>query len=196
MRRTVAYAALILAAVMVATVIPTEAEGMIYEDTLRLHILANSDFEEDQRLKIKVRDALLDKYSILLSESTDTDAACREVESRLGEIEEYAKAVIKDLGYSYDVHAYIGKEWYDTRVSEDFTLPCGVYSSLRIVIGEGAGQNWWCVMYPPICTELATENSGGDNLGYTSEEMTLISGKYNVKFKFLELISVAFTKNS
>ena len=92
----------------------------------------------------------------------------------------------------------LGEEWYETRDYDGFSLPCGYYTSLRILIGEGEGKNWWCVMYPPLCTELASESAPADDglIDYTKEEMILISsGKYNIKFKILEDLSRVFAKN-
>ena len=91
----------------------------------------------------------------------------------------------------------MSEEWYDTRVYEGFALPEGIYSSLRVIIGDGAGKNWWCVMYPPLCTSLAVEKAPSDDgiINYTKEELSLIEGKgYNIKFKGLELLSKLFSK--
>ena len=121
------------------------------------------------------------------------------VEQLLPEIEEDARVWIGELGYHYDVKASLSVEWYETREYEDFTLPAGYYSSLRIIIGEGKGQNWWCVMYPPLCMEMASESAPRDDgvIDYSKEEIRLItSGKYQVKFKILEELSRAFEKNS
>ena len=112
-------------------------------------------------------------------------------------IEADCKTWIKEQGYSYSVKCQLSEEWYDTRVYEDFTLPCGIYKSLRIIIGNGDGKNWWCVMYPPLCTSLATEKADKDDsiINYTNEELYLIeNSQYNIKFKSLELISQLFYK--
>ena len=121
------------------------------------------------------------------------------MEQLLPEIEGDARVWIGELGYNYDVKASLSVEWYETREYEDFTLPAGYYSSLRIIIGEGKGQNWWCVMYPPLCMEMASESAPRDDgvIDYSKEEIRLItSGKYQVKFKILEELSRAFEKNS
>ncbi len=189
----------IMIVTMVIGAMPTEAEGEIYKDTLRLHILANSDLVEDQALKIKLRDRILLKYGNILREGDSISDAKATVDVLLPEIESDARLWIKELGYDYDAKATLSIEWYDTREYEDFTLPAGYYSSLRIIIGEGDGQNWWCVMYPPLCMEMASEPSPGDDgiIDYTKEEITLItSGKYQVKFKILEELSRTFKKSS
>ena len=198
MKRIVYCALVMLVATLVLAALPTDAEAEIYEDTIRLHILANSDSKEDQALKIKIRDKLLIEYGECLNKFGTKDEAEVEIKEILPEIERSAEEWIRELGYDYDVKAEIGCEWYETRDYGDFSLPCGYYTSLRVIIGEGDGQNWWCVMYPPLCTELATEDAPGDDgvIDYTKEELLLINGgKYQVKFKILEELSRTFAKN-
>ena len=180
----------ILAAMLIACAIPTEADAEIYSDTLRLHILAASDSDEDQALKLRVRDGILAEYSAQLSEVTDLEDARVAIEARLPAIVATAERIVADAGYDYTVTASLGEEWYDTRDYGDVSLPRGVYTSLIIRIGKGQGRNWWCVMYPPMCLDLATDAPSDDWASdYTGEELSLISGKYRVKFKLLELIS-------
>ena len=185
----------VLFATLVMAALPTEAEAAIYEDTIRLHILAASDKEEDQRLKLEIRDELLKKYGSELKSSQNIDAAKEKIESLLPEIESFVNEEIRERGFSYEASATLSFEWYDTREYENFTLPKGEYASLRIIIDEGAGKNWWCVMFPPLCLDIATENAPSDDgiIDYTKEEISLIKNeKYNVKFKILELLSDAF----
>ena len=180
----------ILAAMLIACAIPTEADAEIYSDTLRLHILAASDSDEDQALKLRVRDGILAEYSAQLSEMTDLEDARATLEARLPDIVATAERIVTEAGYDYTVTASLGEEWYDTRDYGEVSLPRGVYTSLIIRIGKGQGRNWWCVMYPPMCLDLATDAPSDDwTSGYTGEELSLISGKYRVKFKLLELIS-------
>lgn len=184
---------------LLISALPTDAEANIYEDTIRLHILANSDSKEDQALKISVRDGLLLKYGERLRSAGSFEGAAQLAEDLLSEIESFAEELINAEGYDYSVTAILSEEWYETRDYDGFSLPCGIYTSLRILIGEGEGKNWWCVMYPPLCTELACEDAPADDgfIDYTKEELILISGsKYNVKFKILEDLSRVFSKNS
>ena len=188
----------LLLATMLAALLPTEAEARIYEDTLRLHILANSDSEEDQELKLEIRDKILEKYADRLKDSGNITEAEGIALALLSDIERDAEEWVRELGYDYPVTVTLTQEWYDTREYEDFTLPCGYYDSLQVIIGSGGGKNWWCVMYPPLCMDIATERAPVDDaaLNYTKEELMLISGKkYNVKFKILEIVSEAFAKN-
>ena len=187
-----------LIATLMLAAFPTDAEADIYEDTIRLHILAESDSTEDQELKIAVRDRLLLKYGELLRAGGSFEEAKRVASELLPEIEKSAEEWIRELGFDYGVTATLTEEWYETREYESFSLPAGYYTSLRVIIGEGAGKNWWCVMYPPLCMELASEDAPRDDgvIDYTNEEITLItSGKYNVKFKILEELSRVFAKN-
>ena len=184
---------------LLISALPTDAEANIYEDTIRLHILANSDSKEDQALTISVRDGLLLKYGERLRSAGSFEGAAQLAEGLLSEIECFAEELINAEGYDYSVTAILSEEWYETRDYDGFSLPCGIYTSLRILIGEGEGKNWWCVMYPPLCTELACEDAPADDgfIDYTKEELILISGsKYNVKFKILEDLSRVFSKNS
>ncbi len=197
MKKGLLFSCALLFLTLIIAVVPTEAEAMIYEDTVRLHILANSDSEEDQALKLKIRDRLLLKYGESLGEAKDAEGAILLGEKLLSEIEADSEKWIAEYGCDYEVKATLTEEWYDTREYEDFTLPSGIYYSLRVIIGEGAGKNWWCVMYPPLCTDIATEPSVHDDaiFGYSDSEVKLISGKgYNIKFKSLELLSKVFYK--
>lgn len=177
-------------------VIPTEEEFKIYDSTVRLHVLANSDSEEDQELKLMVRDALLN--SIIDLNSSSKEEAIKNIESHKQELEEIAKTVIKNNGIDYDVKIEIGKELYPTKHYEDFALPAGEYTSVRVVIGKGEGKNWWCVLYPPLCTNSAMryDEEACIQAGLTKDQYDLItsneSGKYRVKFRFLEFASEVF----
>ena len=186
---------ILLLAVIIIAVIPTENESAIYDDTIRLHILANSDSREDQELKLGIRDMVLEKYGQKLSGYGTKEEALDRISNLTPDIKRDVDERLREHGKKYTSRVEIGLEWYDTRKYEDFTLPCGYYSSLRIMLGEAEGQNWWCVMYPPLCLDIATESAPTDDgvINYTKEETRLISkGGYNLKFKILELMSEAF----
>ena len=196
MKRLIGGCICLLLATVFLAIIPTEAESAIYEDTIRLHILANSDSDEDQRLKLKVRDEVLKSFSSELDELASKSDAEEKISILLENIKCFAQDVVICEGYTYKVDVTLSEEWYDTREYEDFTLPAGIYTSLRIIIGEGCGRNWWCVMFPPLCLDMATESAPQDDAikKYSSEEISLISGRgYNVKFKLLEMFSNAFS---
>ena len=182
---------MILFSTLFIALVPTEAEAAIYDDTIRLHILAESDSAEDQTLKIKIRDMILEKYSDELSGQTIDEAKKKALE-KIPDIEKDVNAKIEEEGYRYTATAALCEEWYGTREYDGFTLPAGVYTSLKVVIGEGEGKNWWCVMYPPLCLDVATSESAPS---YTDDEFALISKSgYRVKFKLLEAVSYVFGK--
>ena len=196
MKKLITYTIMILCVTAIIAVIPTEAEGAIYEDTVRLHILANSDSDEDQELKIKLRDDILTEFATELSAFESADAAKESLGNVLPKIEDFSEEKIKEYGYSYSVAVTLTEEWYDTREYENFTLPCGYYTSLRVIIGDGEGKNWWCVMYPPLCLDMALEKAPADDgvKKYSDSEFNLISGNgYKAKFKIMEIISGIFS---
>lgn len=192
------WAVAILAATLLLAILPTEYEGAIYEDTVRLHIIANSDKKEDQDLKLEIRDKLLLEYGDELSGISSKGEAEKLLSSRTDEIEGDVRLWLNELGSDASAEVELGTEWYDRREYENFTLPAGYYTSLRVILGEGEGKNWWCVMYPPLCLDLATEKAPSDDalLGYTESEVTLIEGGgYQIRFKLLELVSRALKQN-
>ena len=184
----------ILAATLLLAVMPTEADAAIYTDTIRLHVLANSDSEEDQKTKLAVRDDLLLTYAEVLGASRSMEEAEETVRSLLPAMREHVNNFLAARGVNYGAEITFSVEWYDTRVYESFTLPSGYYPSLRVLLGRADGKNWWCVMFPPLCLDMATEDAPADDgLGaYSESERRLISGEYQVRFKLLEVISGAF----
>ena len=133
--------------------------AQVREETFRLHIIANSDSERDQENKLAVRDALLEEYSLMLNES-DVKSAAFTCEFLKEEIALSAKRALAVNGDGSDVAVEVCKMYFDTREYEDgFTLPAGEYEALRVIIGEGKGRNWWCVMYPPLCLPAASQES-------------------------------------
>lgn len=163
----------------------TESEA-ISDQVLRLHILANSDSEEDQQLKLKVRDAILEEYNFYKMSSLEE--AERYVADNLEAITQTAQQVVYNEGYNYTVKVEIVNMFFDTRRYEDFTMPAGRYNALRITIGDAKGHNWWCVLYPPLCIPAAEpEQELEENL--TDEQCELVgdSPKYDVRFAFVEV---------
>jgi stage II sporulation protein R len=132
-------------------------------DTLRLHIIANSDSEADQKNKLLVRDAILVEYGGLLGASGDVKGACT-LASFLGEdIAVTARKTLQEQNNLSDVSVSLTQMYFDTREYDDgLILPAGRYNALRVVIGDGAGQNWWCVLYPPLCVPAAMKDPPKD----------------------------------
>lgn len=171
----------------------------IAESVFRLHILANSDSQEDQELKIKVRNALLEYMNSLCSECTSKEEAINLVELNQEKFREIALNTIQQNGYNYDVKINIGNFQFPTKNYGDISLPAGFYDALRVEIGEAKGQNWWCVMFPPLCfvdisSGIVPDESKKlmeDNL--SEEEFALVSDNANTeiqfKFKILEFFT-------
>ena len=162
------------------------------DKVVRLHVLANSDSEEDQALKLKVRDRVLERAAELLEDSGDRDEAEARLTEALPELEGLAAAEIAANGYDYPVTARLEETSFTTREYDGFTLPAGKYLALRVVIGEGAGQNWWCVVFPPLCLGSVSETTAetAASAGFSEDEISLITGEnegYVVKFKAMEL---------
>ena len=176
---------IILCVTLVAAAIPTDAEAAIYGDTVRLHIRARSDSERDQAVKLTIRDKILEKYAYTPTPCSKNEAEAM-IYARLSEIEDDVNLWLEESGCEYGCEVRLTEEWFDTRDYGEYSLPAGVYTSLTIELGGGEGQNWWCVMYPPMCKEVAV----GKVSAYTGEEARLIyGGRYAVKFKLLELAS-------
>ena len=157
----------------------------IRRQVFRLHVLASSDSEQDIALKLAVRDAVLEGRPEIFS-----DAACKEEARRLAakhleEIEQIAHDEILRLGHSYEVSAQIVDMYFGTGRYEGFILPAGRYGAVRIVIGQGSGQNWWCIMFPPMCIPAAQPSDT------SLEEQIARLGQtpnYRPKFAVVELI--------
>lgn len=172
--------------------LPVHSEAEIYDNVLRLHVIANSDSEEDQALKLKVRDALLEGSSELFMNCNNRNDASKAVEENRSRLEDIAKKTVLDAGYGYPVKIELGEEKYPTRSYGEICFPAGNYLSLRVIIGEGAGQNWWCVLFPPMCLSAASYSDIETvPLGLTGEQYKLITEtddpKYTVRFKILEV---------
>lgn len=155
----------------------------ISNKVLRLHILANSDSTEDQNLKLGLKNYFLENTSDLFSGKTLEENIEIAKKNTLA-LEVLCNKFITESGYDYDTKVIVDKEYFDTRVYDDFTLPAGVYNSIKIVIGEGSGHNWWCIVFPSVCLYSCSE-SMSDYL--TEEEMELISDGYTPKFKIIEI---------
>lgn len=164
----------------------------IKDDVLRLHIRANSDSEFDQELKLKVRDRILNDTGDLFYSVMTYEEAVEKTNEALPKIIESAKDEIKNQGYDYDVKANLDYSYFGTRHYDGYTLPAGNYMALNLEIGEGKGQNWWCVMFPSLCfidiSSGVVDNEAKQNLQENLEEesYSIISdtNNSNVKFKF------------
>ena len=165
----------------------------IPNNVFRFHILANSDTEEDQALKLKVRDKVLERTKILFDTANSKSDAEEFVKANLETIEEIAQNEVYKNGYNYPVKAEIVNMHFDTRHYESYTLPAGMYDALRITIGNAKGHNWWCVMYPSICISTADEGKDRAKDVLSDDEYSLVTDdKVEYKFFIVELFQKIF----
>lgn len=186
----------------------------VYERVLRLHVIANSNSEADQALKYEVRDAVLAATRDMLAYCSDKKDAVERVNASRSLILDAAAKTLSLGGADYGADMLVGQENYPERVYEGAAYPAGEYTSVRIVLGEGKGENWWCVLFPPLCLSAALEQkadatlplSPADSLaapddaveaGITDKQYGIITEtqntpKYRLKFKLFELIAELF----
>ena len=169
-----------------------QSQEQLSEKVVRLHVLANSDSEEDQALKLTVRDAVLEEAERLLKRTENRGEAEGLLRGQLLELEQLANETVRNAGYEYPVTVKLEEVEFPTRTYEGFSLPAGEYLALRVLIGEAAGRNWWCVVFPPLCTVAAAEfPEVAEDAGFSDAEIALITEEtagYVVKFKLLEWI--------
>ena len=187
---------ILLVILMALSFLPVHGEQEVYDTVVRLHVLANSDSEEDQALKLKVRDGVLETAAPLLEGCSSQAEAIEVLTAHLADLEAAASAVIKAEGREDKVTVLLGEEDYPTRTYETCAFPAGTYVSLRVCIGEAAGQNWWCCLFPPLCLSAATATEQNEDafiqVGLTKDQYGIITEtgktKYKVRFKILEVI--------
>ena len=180
-------------AVLVCTALPTEGEEAVYTDVVRLHVLANSDTAEDQGLKIAVRDCILSTYGEALSALSSASEAEALLEASLPDIQKTVETFLEERDAPRTVTVKVTEEYFETRAYEDITLPAGTYTALTVTLGEGKGQNWWCVLYPALCTEGAFgERVAAEEAFEEGEYKLLTKSGYAVKFRTLELLGSLF----
>ena len=164
----------------------------------RLHILANSNLKEDQELKLKVRDNIIEYMNSLSYINLSKEDAIKLTNENLDKIKEIAENTIIQSGYNYNVDVEIGNFYFPTKHYANVSLPAGYYDALRIKIGKAEGENWWCSLFPPLCfTDISSGVIDTDNLNALEEnlskdEFEIITGnneKITFKFKLVELLS-------
>ncbi|MCR5208552.1 MAG: stage II sporulation protein R [Eubacterium sp.] len=157
----------------------------ISDKIFRLHIIANSDSEADQILKLRVRDNILECADSIYKNCNCIQSAVKVSSENLEVFKEAARKTIAFYGYTYDIKAYVTKDFFGTRKYDGFTLPAGNYNCLKIVIGEGKGRNWWCVMFPQVCLSGCTDDF--DSYFSEEEKELITSSGYKVRFKVAEI---------
>ncbi len=167
----------------VDTLIP-RSEAKVFDNVIRLHVLAFDNSDQAQGIKLLVRDAILSECGDLFSESGDVIAASEKLTENLSRMEDIANRVLLENSVDYKATVEWGIESYPTRVYEGFSLPAGSYRSLRIKLGEAKGNNWWCILFPPLCTKASSDFSAS---GINEKDSEVFSKpKYRFRFKLLE----------
>ena len=162
----------------------------LQENLVRLHVVANSDSPEDQEIKLQVKDAIVAYLEPLVKQFPDKEQAMVYIADNLSEIEQVANSVLEDIGESDSATACLGLEMYNTRNYETFSLPAGVYDSLRIQIGEGKGKNWWCVVFPSLCLPATTQGfqDAAVSSGLSENLVDTLANGRNFRFFILDCI--------
>ena len=156
------------------------------QNVLRLHIIANSDSLEDQALKLKIRDRILEKSDDIFFDSITVDDAISVAESKIAFFKEIANEVIAEEGFGYSATATVGDSFFETREYENFTLPAGTYKSLIINVGESRGKNWWCVIFPEMCLPAANADLS-ETVSRGGTEVAENYNRYKMRFKTVEI---------
>ena len=185
--------ALIICGVLNINAFSQQCES-IREKMLRMHVIANSDSEEDQQLKLKVRDAVLSAGKEVFDGSVTAIEAKEKITPYIDYLENIALETIKNEGFDYNVKITVEKEYFSTRTYDNsVTLPAGYYTAVKVIIGEGKGQNWWCVMFPPMCLPTAVaECEISDVLTDDETEIVTETDKYKFRFKIVEILEEIF----
>ena len=159
----------------------------ISDNVLRLHIIANSDSMEDQNLKLKVRDTILSDTKDLFSKAKNRSDAENIVNENADKILKIARETVEEEGYKYPVSLEVVDESFPTKSYEDITLPAGEYRAVRVIIGNGEGHNWWCVMFPSLCIPSSSDISL--DMYFSDNETSFVKSdpKVDVRFKCVEL---------
>ena len=187
----------VVAALVLLTVglLPVHGEEELYNKVVRLHVLANSDSKEDQAVKLAVRDAILHVTVPMLQDCNTQEEAVARLEENRALLSETAQETLREHGFDDAVTIKMGVESYPTRTYDELCFPAGEYISMRIELGEGEGQNWWCCLFPPLCLDTATVNkkTAEDaciSVGFTPTQYKIITESdkpvYRARFKVLE----------
>ncbi len=190
----------VLAAWIISYTYAEDVNAGLSQNLVRLHVVANSDSAPDQALKLKVRDAIIEFMKDKLANSKDINETRAIINANLENIEQVSSKIIKENNSSYGVKASMGNYSFPTKTYGDIALPAGEYQALKVVIGDGAGANWWCVLFPPLCFIDATHGTIPDSVkqdlktSLSAEEFKLITTSdssedipVKIKFKVVEL---------
>lgn len=172
-------------------------KAKLQDGLIRLHVVANSDSAEDQQLKLQVRDAITARLETVMAELPDIDAARAYMQEHLPELEKIANEVLVSAGNGCRAVVTLAKEAFPAREYDTFTLPAGVYESLRVTIGSGEGKNWWCVVFPSLCIS-ATADGFEDtavSAGFSDSLAGALTGKQEYRVRFFVLDCFGWIEN-
>jgi stage II sporulation protein R len=160
------------------------------DNVIRFHVVANSDSEEDQAVKLQIRDTVMDYLEPIIGELPTAEEAKAWLQEHLEEIKKIADAVLKQHGFSKTASVSLRQEAFDTRFYDTFTMPAGTYDALRITVGEGQGQNWWCVVFPQLCLPAVSEDfeDTAAGAGFSDSLTGALEGEYQVRFFLLDCL--------
>lgn len=160
----------------------------VRESVVRLHILPHSDTTADQTLKLQVRDAVTAAAAGWLDTAADPEEALATAREQLPRLQAIAEEVVQEAGCAYSVKVSLERMYFTTRQYGTLTLPAGMYHAVRITLGDGAGQNWWCVAFPPLCVGGAADEAGWRQAGLDPPALTRGGSPYILRFKVLEWV--------
>lgn len=191
MKHLVIFASLVLIMSALCCIVPTRAETELYKNVVRLHVIANSDSEDDQQTKLAVRDAVLSEIGEITSGAESAEDAALMISENIKDIRALVDAALIGRGEGITSSVALSEEYYPEKSYGDVTLPAGKYTSLRIMLGRAEGRNWWCVLFPAVCTSAARASSVFKQTGFSTEQINILTEDekpvYKIKFKILEL---------
>ena len=176
----------IVSAILFSNICFSDSCDEMYNNIIRIRIIANSNSKSDQDLKLNIRDAVLECSKELFKDIKNYSDAEKIAKDNIELFRDTANQVVKKQGYDYNVGLAIKDEYFNTREYDNFTLPAGTYKSLVFTVGEGTGENWWCVIYPEVCVGGCTGKLS-DSISESSANFAYNSDKYIVKFKTVEI---------
>ena len=167
------------------------------ENLIRLHVVADSDSKEDQAIKLRVRDAITEKLETVMKNLPDADVAKEYLRENLADLEQLANEVLQEAGNSCKATVTLAKEAFPTRQYDTFTLPAGIYDALRVTIGSGEGQNWWCVVFPGLCVSATSDGleDTAAGAGFSDTLTGSLTGKKEYKVRFFLLDCFGWVEN-
>lgn len=164
---------------------------------LRLHVIAASDSNEDQALKLKVRDAINEELDSLMDDFSDMESAKNYLMEQLPKLERIANQVLKTEGSTDKATVSLVREPFTTREYDTFVLPAGIYEAVRVTIGAGAGRNWWCVIFPGLCVSASNDEFADTaaGAGFSDQLTGALTGKEEYQVRFFILDCIGWVEN-